>query len=679
MVIVRVEIPELDLSKAVILDNQQPLRELRIIINYKIAGTMPPISEDSRFFLPDTQLNGDDYLSDDGGIWILNESVPIGQLIKNLALPQPVEGSSISVQMRSFVSNNDGSAAGKPSKLSKRRNSSGSRAKASSQVKNTGSSSSVSTFVSSLNPCANDIISDSSKGSPSMLKSLRKKKSFQRLGRLFSGSSLSSPPSPPVQLSWFGDVKLEDFPLNPETGCPYIIEKLLQFIDAHGRDIEGVFRISGSSNAVLRLESVFQQSVNCGEDVIGIDKMDGVDVHVAATLLKSFLRRLPDPVMTFDLHPAWIQSGKSDIIRYRQYWIYHLLQALPSVHFTVLRRLCDFLNRFARYERDTQMPEQNLAMVFAPNILRTHDEESATNVFQNANFVNTVVLDMIRNVDTIFSRNFELENLKVNFVALAKLGCDLGISNNMNDLSNIIFNEGDCFLIHEPDTVVGDQEVSWWTAELIGSRNGERICGQVSSSHLSILGQLRSPVSLEHRSPVSSLEQCMAGMMAYRDAQTQTGEGGAVNPILGNRDNLFQLQKDNIQLRNEIIKLKSTILLLEAQAHQNDADISIPKRGKRNPPPLPPLPPNVASSLSSYVSSKSFKERPVTVHESIGSRRYLEASLGSCKNSHDSFSKPFSYMAQAVQQEEHQRSFDDDFIFNIPPPPLPKSLPPKTS
>lgn len=66
-----------------------------------------------------------------------------------------------------------------------------------------------------------------------------------------------------------------------------------------GLDTEGVFRISGSYKRMNELEYVFDQgSCNYGLDL----NWDSYTVHDAASILRRFLNKLPDPVIPFEFY-----------------------------------------------------------------------------------------------------------------------------------------------------------------------------------------------------------------------------------------------------------------------------------------------------------------------------------------------------------------------------------------
>lgn len=66
---------------------------------------------------------------------------------------------------------------------------------------------------------------------------------------------------------------------------------------------EGLFRINGSASKVKKLKSALNANI--------IDYAEYVrDPHSVAGCLKSYLRELPEPLLTFQMYPAWINAAK---------------------------------------------------------------------------------------------------------------------------------------------------------------------------------------------------------------------------------------------------------------------------------------------------------------------------------------------------------------------------------
>lgn len=66
-----------------------------------------------------------------------------------------------------------------------------------------------------------------------------------------------------------------------------------------GLETEGIFRISGNFKRVNALEFQFDQSASS----YGLDlNWEGYTVHDAASVLRRYLNKLPDPVIPFDYY-----------------------------------------------------------------------------------------------------------------------------------------------------------------------------------------------------------------------------------------------------------------------------------------------------------------------------------------------------------------------------------------
>lgn len=100
------------------------------------------------------------------------------------------------------------------------------------------------------------------------------------------------------------------------------------------------------------------------------------DVHAVADLLKRYFRYLPEPLLTFELHPAFIAAAKLPDPKARILEIQSLLDKLPEVNMHTLQYLMLFLNRVTEYSAYNRMNAHNLSIVFGPNLLRPEKETS---------------------------------------------------------------------------------------------------------------------------------------------------------------------------------------------------------------------------------------------------------------------------------------------------------------
>lgn len=70
----------------------------------------------------------------------------------------------------------------------------------------------------------------------------------------------------------------------------------------HCLNEEGLFRIPGSTSKVRKLKFAF--------DSDNVDFEEYRDTHTIAGTLKSYLRELPEPLLTFNLYNDWISAAK---------------------------------------------------------------------------------------------------------------------------------------------------------------------------------------------------------------------------------------------------------------------------------------------------------------------------------------------------------------------------------
>lgn len=87
--------------------------------------------------------------------------------------------------------------------------------------------------------------------------------------------------------------------INQNSPClnyiPPVVRKCVDSLSITGViDTEGIFRRSGNYTTIVNLK----QRINAGEEV---DFKD-IDTHVIAGLLKTFLRDLKEPLLTFELY-----------------------------------------------------------------------------------------------------------------------------------------------------------------------------------------------------------------------------------------------------------------------------------------------------------------------------------------------------------------------------------------
>ncbi|KOC70759.1 Protein FAM13A [Habropoda laboriosa] len=147
-----------------------------------------------------------------------------------------------------------------------------------------------------------------------------------------------------------------------DTGVPFVVHRLCSYIEAHGFQSAAVFRLSGGSPRLAeRLRAAFERRGDADLEAAACPP-------TAATLLRQYLKELPQPVVSSTLvarlltihtqsyandHDCWISSTKE------------VLSTLPSSHYRLFGYLALYLSKYeAKHGRSA-----GVCGVFAPVIL----------------------------------------------------------------------------------------------------------------------------------------------------------------------------------------------------------------------------------------------------------------------------------------------------------------------
>lgn len=118
-----------------------------------------------------------------------------------------------------------------------------------------------------------------------------------------------------------------------------------------------------------QLTTLSMHALTAGAEVDFATDPSFSDPHNLASLVKLWLRELPE-IISPTFYDSFIQANNIEGYEERLCAIRDLIWSLPATSFHLLDRLCEHLHLIAEHELENQMHASNLAIVFAPTILR---------------------------------------------------------------------------------------------------------------------------------------------------------------------------------------------------------------------------------------------------------------------------------------------------------------------
>lgn len=183
-----------------------------------------------------------------------------------------------------------------------------------------------------------------------------------------SAQRLSGGPAPPYAGAKpvFG-VHIQELFDRDSTPVPDVVTQCILAVDLYGLEHEGIYRTSGNAGKVAQLKSQFDH------DTTTIDfrypEAFFHDVNITATLLKNFLRELPDPLLTKKGYRALLDAAAVPDDIQRRDRLHASINSLPDPNYATLRALILHLHRVIQYSEQNRMSANSLAVIFAPTLM----------------------------------------------------------------------------------------------------------------------------------------------------------------------------------------------------------------------------------------------------------------------------------------------------------------------
>ncbi|XP_060778690.1 rho GTPase-activating protein 21-like isoform X3 [Neoarius graeffei] len=200
-------------------------------------------------------------------------------------------------------------------------------------------------------------------------------------------------------------VRLDDCPpAHTNRFVPLIVEVCCKLVEERGLEYTGIYRVPGNNAAI----SSMQEELNRGVGEIDVQEDKWKDLNVISSLLKSFFRKLPDPLFTNEKYGDFIDANRTEDPVERLKVLKRLLHELPDHHYETLKFLSAHLKTVAENSEKNKMEPRNLAIVFGPTLVRT-SEDNMTHMVTHMPDQYKIVETLIQQYDWFFTDEGEEE------------------------------------------------------------------------------------------------------------------------------------------------------------------------------------------------------------------------------------------------------------------------------
>uniref|UniRef100_A0A8C9AJR1 Rho GTPase-activating protein 17 n=1 Tax=Prolemur simus TaxID=1328070 RepID=A0A8C9AJR1_PROSS len=189
------------------------------------------------------------------------------------------------------------------------------------------------------------------------------------------------------------------------------IEACVMLLLETGMKEEGLFRIGAGASKLKKLKAALDCSTSHLDEFYS-------DPHAVAGALKSYLRELPEPLMTFNLYEEWTQVASVQDQDKKLQDLWRTCQKLPPQNFINFRYLIKFLAKLAQTSDLNKMTPSNIAIVLGPNLLWAKNEGTLAEMAAATSVhVVAVIEPIIQHADWFFPEEVEF-NVSEAFVPL---------------------------------------------------------------------------------------------------------------------------------------------------------------------------------------------------------------------------------------------------------------------
>ncbi|NXI35906.1 RHG17 protein, partial [Galbula dea] len=380
------------------------------------------------------------------------------------------------------------------------------------------------------------------------------------------------------------------------------IEACVMMLLETGMREEGLFRIAAGASKLKKLKAALDCSTSQLDEFYS-------DPHAVAGALKSYLRELPEPLMTYSLYEEWTQAANIQDQDKKLQELWRICNRLPKHYHANFRYvyLIKFLAKLAQNSDVNKMTPSNVAIVLGPNLLWAKNEGSLAEMAAATSVhVVAVIEPIIQHADWFFPGEQDF-NVSGAFVAVPAVNSNhLSHTGNEYESGTLERKRPVSMTVMEGDLLKKES----FGVKVVELQANPRRCGTLTRKHTSPAFQPPLPPPEPGLLPQPAVEQ---HSQAPGAETSPVGAGFALSagtaeqlPNQGNEDGSASKAKENSSaatpppLRNGghvgtvQSQPSSTTNQLSVNQPQNAAGPSphSMRRAVKKPAPAPPKPAN---------------------------------------------------------------------------------------
>jgi len=164
---------------------------------------------------------------------------------------------------------------------------------------------------------------------------------------------------------------------------PALFRECIDYIEEFGLTCEGIYRISGVKSKVQALKEAYQTGAPY--------QLQEHEPNVVASLLKQYLRELPEAVLTPEIMPKFEQASTLKNVKAKVEQFQKLIEDLPTPNRLLLSWTIVHMTHIISKENINKMSLQNVSIVLSPTMQISHRVLNVLFTYSKILFRDTVI------------------------------------------------------------------------------------------------------------------------------------------------------------------------------------------------------------------------------------------------------------------------------------------------